>query len=107
MPYTTRHARARQDSQSETWRTGVTRHIVEGVWSGYTSAQSRVVHRTIVRDPKPFEKLTAISYTDGTALYLSCRPALPRERVVEIHGYDSLISKCIRHGVSSVAELPR
>jgi hypothetical protein len=83
------------------------RYVLEGVWSGYTSAQSRVVHRTIVRNPIPFEKLTAIRYTDGTALYLSCRPAKPRERVTEIHAYDSLISKCIQHGVSSVSELPR
>ena len=83
------------------------RYVLEGEWSGYTCAQQRVVHRTVVRDPKPFEKLTCILYTDGTALYLSVRPAAPREKVKQIHGYDSLIRRCLEQDVSSVAALAR
>jgi hypothetical protein len=86
---------------------GAVRYVLEGTWSGYTSAQSRIVHRTIVRKPDPYASLSAIRYTDGTALFLSVRPARPREKVQEIHGYDSLIAKCLRHGVDSVAALPR
>ena len=78
------------------------RFILEGEWSGYHSGQARVVHRTI---EKHGDFPHAIRYTDGTCLYLTTRPALPRERVKEIHGYDSLIKDCVRLGVDSVTAL--
>ena len=86
------------------------RFIIEGEWSGYRSSQQRVVHRT-VHQPG-FKKLRAwaeqthaITYTDGTQLYLRVRDCKPRERVVQIHGYDSLIQDCAFHNVSKVADL--
>jgi len=81
------------------------RFVLEGEWSGYQSYQRRVCHRTVERNPKPFDKLHSIRFTDGTTLDLSIRPCKPRERVKQIHGYDSLIRKCISQGVSSVEEL--
>lgn len=39
-------------------------------------------------------------------LYLSVRDAKPRERVVELTGYSSLIADCCRHNVSRVDDLP-
>ncbi len=64
------------------------RYILEGTWSGYTSGQRRVVHRQVIHKPVT---LSCIRYTDGTTLIIDVRPALPRERVKEIHGYTSLI----------------
>lgn len=81
------------------------RFILEGEWSGYRSEQRRVCHRTVITNKDDFNNLTSIAFTDGTTLDLTVRPCLPRERVKQIHGYDSLISKCIAHGVSSVKEL--
>ena len=88
------------------------RFIIEGVWSGYTSSQQRVVHRRVHgRAFKKLrmwaEKMHAIYFTDGTALYLKVRDCKPRERVKEIRGYDSLISECSYHNVNSVAALPK
>lgn len=88
------------------------RFIIEGTWSGYTSSQSRVVHRT-VHSPS-WKKLRAwadaahgICYTDGTMLYLTVRDCKPRERVHQIKGYDSLIMDCYYANVNSVAALQR
>ena len=81
------------------------RFVLEGEWSGYNSGQKRVCHRTVETDTKPFDKLKSITFTDNTTLDLSIRPCAPRERVKEIHGYDSLIRKCINAGVDSVKEL--
>ena len=87
------------------------RFIIEGIWwSGYTGSQGRVVHRVV--HPSSFKKLRvwaetvhSIHYTDGTALFLNVRDCKPRERVKQIHGYDSLIQDCYFHNVSSVAAL--
>ena len=88
------------------------RFVIEGEWSGYTSAQQRVVHRQVY--PGARKKLRAwaedahgISYTDGTMLRLSVRECKPRELVKELRGYTSLIEDCFHHGVTAVAALPR
>jgi hypothetical protein len=83
------------------------RFILEGTWSGYTSAQRHVVHRQVVTKPARFADIikSGIRYTDGTALYLTMREAKPREKVTEIHGYDSLIADCVREQVCSVDAL--
>ena len=44
---------------------------------------------------------------DGTSLWLTVRDCKPRERVREIHGYDSLIRDCCYHNVSAVADIPQ
>ena len=87
------------------------RFIIEGEWTGYTSAQQKVVHRQVY--PAGLKKLRAwaekthaIRYTDGTRLLLSVRECKPRERVTEIRGYTSLIDECARHDVNSVDALP-
>lgn len=82
------------------------RFILEGEWSGYRSSQQRVVHRVVTYQPEKYEHLHSITYTDGTSLFLTLRECKPRERVQEIHGYDSLISDCLHYGVSLVAQLP-
>lgn len=84
------------------------RHVIEGVWSGYTSSQSHVVHREVSTSRALIEwarETYAISFTDGTSLNLSVRPCKPRERVIEKHGYTSLIRDCHYYNVTSVAEL--
>lgn len=82
------------------------RFVVEGTWSGYRSSQRRVCHRTVhTKDREKFEALRNIAYTDGTFLELTVRSAKPREKVEAIHGYDDLITKCIKHGVRSVRKL--
>lgn len=83
------------------------RFIVEGEWSGYTSAQRHVVHRTVHygNDRARYEALTAIRYTDGTSLLLTVRLAKRGEQVVQVHGYDKLIADCLKHNVTSVHDL--
>lgn len=84
------------------------RYVIEGEWTGYTSAQRHVVHRTVHSDPTLREwikKNSMIRYTDGTALVLSCRDLGLYERITEQHGYDSLIADCFRQNVNSVAAL--
>lgn len=86
------------------------RFVIEGTWSGYTEAQSRVVHRQVYPGSRKrlrewAEKTSAIYYTDGTALFLSVRDCKPRERVEEKRGYTSLIEDCAHYGVSRVADL--
>ena len=81
------------------------RYILTGEWSGYRSGQRRVCHRTIVKDVESYKNLNSIRFSDGTSLDLTIRKCKPRERVQEIHGYDSLIMKCICAGVDSVDAL--
>lgn len=71
------------------------RYVLEGVWSGYTSNQSRPVHRSVVTEKaaKTWEKLTGVLFTDGTYLRISVRPARPRENVEIILGYSELLSE--------------
>ena len=88
------------------------RFIIEGEWSGYRSSQQRIVHRTVHKGSWKklrawAEQARAIRYTDGTSLWLTVRDCKPRERVQEIHGYDSLIRDCCYHNVSAVADIPQ
>ena len=87
------------------------RFVIEGEWSGYSSAQRRVVHRKVYEGSRKklrawAESTHAIHYTDGTSLYLRVRDCKPRERVSVIDGYTRLIEDCAHYGVTSVAELP-
>lgn len=82
------------------------RYVLEGEWTGYTSAQRRVVHCEIIRSEARADrlrKLHAIRYTDGTSLILDLRPLEPRERPTEIHGYSSLIREAEAKGTAIVA----
>jgi len=81
------------------------RYVIEGEWSGYTSSQSRICHRVVTQHPNDYKKIQAIQYTDGTCLYLTVRPCLPRERIKEIHGYDSLIKKFIDKGLTGFVKV--
>ncbi len=86
------------------------RFIIEGEWSGYTSAQRRVVHRKVYGSERKMlkawaEKTYGIRYSDGTMLVLSVRDCKPRERVQQIDGYTSLINDCFYKGVDSVEAL--
>lgn len=87
------------------------RHVLEGEWTGYTSAQRQVVHREIISAARAKSlKVRAIVYTDGTSLLLRIRPAEPRETITEKHGYTSLIRDAELHGAGKsrvlVADLP-
>jgi hypothetical protein len=86
------------------------RFVIEGEWTGYSSSQQRVVHRTV--HPASYkrlrtwaEKTYGIRYTDGTLLLLRVRDAKPRERVQVMRGYDDLIRDCQFYDVDSVAAL--
>ncbi|CAM2142599.1 conserved protein of unknown function [Pararobbsia alpina] len=86
------------------------RYIIEGTWSGYTSTQRRVCHRTVHKGAEKSlrawaEKTYAIAYSDGTSLIIKVRDCEPREHVEEIRGYGELIRDCAHHDVSSVDAL--
>ena len=68
------------------------RYVVEGMWSGYRSSQTRICHRTVTRYPEWF-KVHTIRFTDGTTLDITVRLCKPREKVHLIHGYDDLITE--------------
>lgn len=75
------------------------RFVVEGTWSGYRSAQRKVVH-CAVQSYAP--KVATIQYTDGTTLDIKVRPALKYERVKERNSYGDLIRQADRTGKSYV-----
>lgn len=69
-------------------------YILEGTWTGYTSAQTRIVHREVISDPKRIANLKTlheIVYTDGTALLLHLREEPQGDPVKKMDGYGSLI----------------
>ena len=69
------------------------RFVVEATWSGYTSEQSRVVHRTVETTFRAgYEGLYSHMFSDGTLLYISVRDAKPREKVTELKGYKVLLT---------------
>jgi hypothetical protein len=81
-------------------------YTIEGVWTGYTSAQRQVAHREHTRSEERIEeirKLGSILYTDGTKLLLR---VLEGKQGEPIDGYSKLIADCLRHGVNSVDALP-
>jgi hypothetical protein len=82
----------------------VTRYVLEGEWTGYTSRQQRVVHREIVsaKMAEQARGLHKIVYTDGTSLLISVREAEHREKVKLAHQYNDLIRDALRHGGSVV-----
>lgn len=49
---------------------------------------------------KRLEKIHSIGFTDGTHMSVEVRPAKPREKVREMHGYDSLLDKAAWSGKS-------
>lgn len=68
------------------------RFVVECEWSGYTSRQQRVVHRTVETTFREvYEALRWHHFSDGTGMSISVRDAKPRERVAQIRGYSSLL----------------
>jgi hypothetical protein len=77
------------------------RFVLEGTWGSH----GHVYHRQVVYNPELYKDLKSITFDDGTTLRLSIREATPYEKVELIHGYDSLIDRCIRHNVCSVAEI--
>ncbi len=70
------------------------RYVVECVWSGYRSSQSRPCHRTVIDKylAKRLERFHTISFTDGTTLSVNVRPCTYREKVTQLNGYGSLLS---------------
>lgn len=89
----------------------MTRYVLEGEWTGYTSAQRQIVHREVISDKRRADRLSklhCIVYTDGTSLLLRLREAKPRENVEVKNSYGSLIRAAEHHGGSRVlvADLP-
>lgn len=80
------------------------RYVLEGTWTGYTSAQSRVCHREIINAKRAdrLRELHKIVYTDGTSLLIHVREAEYRERVQENLSYRELIRDAERLGGSVV-----
>lgn len=80
------------------------RFVLEGTWTGYTSAQSRVCHSEVIaaKRAERLRKLHKIVYTDGTSLLINVREAEYREKVVTNHQYNDLIRSAERHGGSVV-----
>lgn len=68
------------------------RFIVEAEWTGYTSSQQRIVHRSVETLFRAgYDRVKWHSFSDGTGLAVSVRDCKPREKVKEIHGYSSLL----------------
>jgi hypothetical protein len=68
------------------------RFVVEAEWSGYTSAQQRIVHRTVETLFRVgYENIGHYFFGDNTSLSVNVRDAKPRERVQKINGYGTLL----------------
>ena len=68
------------------------RFVVEAEWSGYTSAQRHVVHRTVeTLFRRGWDNMPLHVFGDGTSLHVTIRDAKPREKVKEIHGYTAML----------------
>ena len=79
------------------------RFVLEGALGGYCAEQSHVAHREVISAKRAAGLVcTAIRFTDGTLLTLSTRPAEPREKVAEKHGYTSLIRDAESTGLAFV-----
>lgn len=78
------------------------RFIVKCFWSGHSSSQSHVVHRTVERPKKAehLSKVHCVTFSDGTAMNMDVRPCKPRERVKEIKGYSELLNKIWLKGIT-------
>ena len=86
------------------------RFVVECVWSGYHSGQRHPVHREVTLNPKRYEGITGVVFTDGTTMSVVVRPCEPREKVREIHGYGRLLNDAAALGLKGyvrVADLPK
>lgn len=82
------------------------RFVVECFWSGYRTNQSRPCHRTVeTYKAEGLSKITSVQFTDGTHMFVSVRPCKLRERVDEIHGYVSLLSKIWARGLSGCVKV--
>lgn len=83
--------------------------MIEGEWSGYTSAQRRVCHRHYTTSRKEVESILAIGYAirfgDGTCLVLDVKEVKGRKKLPVIDGYGDLIRDCRMAGVGSVDAL--
>ena len=83
---------------------------ITGTWTGYTSSQQRVAHREYNTDTERAEWCKdhyQIRYTDGTGLILNVREITGKDQIQATQdGYGKLISSCVRHDVSAVADLP-
>jgi len=71
------------------------RYVLEGIWSGYNSSQKQPCHRTVTKSPNLYKDIHSVVFTDNTWMSVSLRPCKPREKVIEIHGYDSLFNEII------------
>jgi hypothetical protein len=83
----------------------MTRFILEGTWTGYTSSQSRVCHREIISKVRAqkLKSLHKIVFTDGTALLIHIREAIHREHIKSVNlSYGSLIRMAEAKGGSVV-----
>lgn len=84
------------------------RWIIEGEWSDYAPGQLRICYREVTKSKTKANKLKAqrgIACNDGEMIYLYVRQAEKGERVKRIHGYEVLVTACLRANVWSVAEL--
>ncbi len=82
----------------------MTRFVLEGTWTGYTSSQSRVCHREVVSSKRAtrLREMHKIVFTDGTSLLLHVREAGLREKIVPKNMYGDLIRDAEKHGGSVV-----
>ena len=76
------------------------RYILEAIWSGYHSGQSKPCHRTVTRRPGLYKDIKSVIFADNTHMTVSLRECKPREKVHEIHGYNQLFDKIIGRGLT-------
>ena len=81
------------------------RYVIEGEWSGYTSNQRRICHRTITTRPNRYRQIRSFRFTDGTSMTITIRPCLYRERVQLLNGYTELIEKAANTKLSGAVDI--
>lgn len=83
------------------------RFVVECVWHGYQASQSHICHRSV--EPKYFadalRNVYAVAFSDGTTMSVNVRECTHRERVVQKHGYTSLLRSIVAKGMQGCVSI--
>lgn len=79
------------------------RYVLECIWSGYTSSQSRCCHREILTSKRKvdmYRKINGVKFTDNTWMSVNVREAKHREHIEERNGYSTLFRNILRQDLT-------
>ena len=70
--------------------------------------RGRCCHRSVItrkKDIKGYINISNIKFNDGTIMSVNIRPAKYYEKIEEIKGYNALLSKILKQGLSGFVKI--